>query len=48
MSLKEFITTFYEKELKTKGYFCINACLTMSHQNHFDYANLSKPPNAKT
>ena len=36
------------QELKTKWYFRINACLTMSHQNHFDYAHLSKPSNAKT
>ena len=36
------------QELKTKQYFCINPCPTMSHQNHFDYVLLSKPPNVKT
>ena len=30
------------QELKTKWYFCINASLTMSHQNHFDYANIMR------
>ena len=56
MSLNEFITTSYGKEiyqisyskkrsemqeLKTKWYFCINTCSTMSHHGHFDYAPLS-------
>ena len=60
MSLKEFIATFYGKEIyldkkklqqeKIRNARAKNQMVFLYKclSNHFDHAHLSKPPNAKT